>query len=133
MHSYYVYILRCRDGSYYTGITNDYETRVYQHQSGTDPSCYTYRRRPVELVYLAEFGDVNEAIGWEKHVKKWSRRKKEALITQSWDKLSKLSQCGNGTCYILYHTIAWHTERSRSATRVLLGNASLDYARDDKK
>ncbi|OGJ72586.1 hypothetical protein A2454_01005 [Candidatus Peribacteria bacterium RIFOXYC2_FULL_55_14] len=94
MRSYYVYILRCRDGSYYTGVTNDYKMRVYQHQSGVDTSCYTYKRRPVKLVYLAEFGDINEAIAWEKQVKKWSRRKKEALINSQYEDLPTLSRNG---------------------------------------
>ena len=69
MKTYYVYILRCRDGSYYTGITNDYESRLNDHQTGYDPKSYTHTRRPVQLVYLSEFSDVYEAIDWEKRIK----------------------------------------------------------------
>ena len=97
MRSYYVYILHCSDGSYYTGVTNDYEERVDQHIAGMDPSCYTYKKRPVKLVYLAEFGDVNEAIAWEKQVKRWSRKKKEALILGKETELLTLAKCQNWT------------------------------------
>lgn len=100
MREYYVYILRCRDGSYYTGVTNDYVLRFSQHQEGLDPSCYTFARRPLQLVYVAAFGDVNEAIAWEKQVKRWSRRKKEALIGRQWSVLPKLAQCRNVTKYL---------------------------------
>lgn len=92
IREYYVYILHCRDGSYYTGVTNNYELRFSQHQEGLDPSCYTCSRRPVKLVYVAAFGDVNEAIAWEKKVKRWSRKKKEALIQREYERLPFLSK-----------------------------------------
>jgi putative endonuclease len=91
MKDYYGYILRCRDGKYYIGITNDITGRVSQHQVGTDPKAYTYSRRPVELVYNTIFGDIWEAIDWEKRVKRWSRKKKEAMISREWEKLPELS------------------------------------------
>jgi len=91
MQSYYVYILRCCDGCYYTGVTNDYELRVGQHQRGINPSCYTFKRRPVHLVYVTEFEDVNDAISYEKQLKRWSRKKKEALIMGDYDELPGLS------------------------------------------
>jgi putative endonuclease len=75
-----VYIVLCSDASYYTGITNDTDRRLYEHNSGIDRFCYTYTRRPVRLVYAAEFTDPNEAIRWEKQIKGWSRAKKDALI-----------------------------------------------------
>lgn len=80
MREYYVYLLHCSDGSYYTGVTNNIEFRVAQHQEGIDPSCYTYKRRPLKLVYVAQFSEVQDAIAFEKRVKGWSRKKKEALI-----------------------------------------------------
>lgn len=92
MLDYYVYIVRCRDHSYYTGITNDYERRLTEHNSGHDPKSYTYSRKPVRLVYVAQFNDVNDAIAWEKRVKRWSRKKKEALIRKDFDALPKLSK-----------------------------------------
>jgi len=91
MNEYFVYMLRCSDGSYYTGVTNDYRMRVSQHQEGLDRNCYTFKRRPVELVYLATFCDIRDAIAWEKRAKKWSRKKKEALITGAFEKLPELS------------------------------------------
>jgi len=95
MRECFVYILRCSDGSFYTGVTNDYQHRLWQHQEGIDAHCYTYKRRPVELVYVGIFGDINEAISWEKKVKRWSRRKKEALIRHDFMALSVLSKKRN--------------------------------------
>lgn len=91
MKEYYVYILQCRDGSYYTGVTNDYQRRLEEHQIGESPTAYTFKRRPVKLVYVAAFKDVDDAIIWETKVKGWSRVKKEALILKDFEKLSDLS------------------------------------------
>jgi putative endonuclease len=74
----------CSDASYYTGITHDVEVRIFQHNDGIDRFCYTYTRRPVRLVYAAEFSDPNEAIRWEKQIKGWSRAKKDALVRGDW-------------------------------------------------
>jgi putative endonuclease len=92
-----VYILLCADGSYYTGVTNDIERRIKEHETGINPRCYTYKRRPVELVYFEVFWTPKEAIEWEKRIKGWSRAKKEALIIGNWDKLQELSACNNIT------------------------------------
>lgn len=91
----YVYILKCSDGSYYTGITNDSERRFHEHQQGENPTCYTFSRRPVELVYLEQFQYYHQAIAWEKQIKGWTRAKKKALIQNNWQKLKELSQCSN--------------------------------------
>jgi putative endonuclease len=88
----YVYIVRCADDSYYTGVTNDAERRVYEHNDGLDPDCYTFTRRPVELVYIEECIDPMEAIRREKQLKGWSRAKKEALICGDWESLKELSK-----------------------------------------
>jgi predicted GIY-YIG superfamily endonuclease len=82
---YYVYMLECRDGSFYIGITSDLEKRVGQHHAGWSPTCYTHERRPVRLVYSEEFAHVDEAIRWEKQIKKWSRLKKMALARGDWE------------------------------------------------
>jgi putative endonuclease len=92
MRLFYVYILKCSDGSYYTGITNNVDERVTQHNEGLLPSAYTYSRRPVELVWVEMLPDPNRAIALEKKIKGWSRRKKEALISQDWDKLVAFSK-----------------------------------------
>ncbi len=62
------------------GITNDVERRVGEHNTAWDPNSYTHERRPVALVYSEHFTNVDEAIRWEKQIKKWSRLKKIALI-----------------------------------------------------
>ena len=95
METYYVYILRCSDHSYYTRVTSDIENRVFQHQSGSFPESYTHNRRPVELVFYCEFNNINEAISFEKQVKGWSRKKKEAIIKNNWHLLPSLSICQN--------------------------------------
>ena len=96
MNEYYVYILYCADGSYYIGVTNDYQHRLWQHQEGIDSQCFTFRRRPVELVYIGIFGDTNEAISREKQVKRWTRKKKEALIRRDDAALKKFSKRRGG-------------------------------------
>jgi len=88
----YVYILKCSDGTYYTGVTNNVEKRVIEHNTGNDSESFTYSRRPVELVYCELFSDYNLAIQWEKRIKKWSVKKKEALINGNFDLLNSLSK-----------------------------------------
>ena len=92
MQQSYVYILKCSDDSYYTGITSNLEQRMLQHHTAFYPDCYTASRRPLELVFYAEFTDINLAIEKEKQIKKWSRAKKEALINEDWDKLVQYSK-----------------------------------------
>ncbi len=95
--TYYVYMLRCAEGSFYVGITNDIELRVAQHQYGIDPRCYTFERRPVTLVYSSDFRNVDDAIAWEKQLKRWSHAKKAALITSDWARIHRLAECTNAT------------------------------------
>ncbi len=91
IHNYFVYILECADGSYYVGVTNDLEIRVEQHQSGYDPKVYTFTRRPVVLKYYQRFTLIEQAIEFEKQLKGWSRKKKEALFNEDWDEVKRLS------------------------------------------
>ncbi len=98
-HRYFVYILKCDDDSYYTGVTNDLDRRVYEHQSGHNPQSYTHTRRPIELVFHTEFGQVDDAIAFEKQVKGWSRKKKEAIINENWAALKPLAECLNKTSH----------------------------------
>ena len=90
-HNYYVYIVICRDNSYYTGITNNIERRLWEHNTGYNQKCFTYERRPVELKYLQHFQHVKQAIAWEKQLKGWSRSKKEALFREDWEEIKRLS------------------------------------------
>jgi predicted GIY-YIG superfamily endonuclease len=88
---YCVYILRCSDGSYYTGVTNDLDGRVAQHNEGKGGG-YTMRRRPVKLLFSEEFGTAEEAIRAEKQLKGWSRAKKEALMAGDFELISRLAR-----------------------------------------
>lgn len=92
MKIYYVYILKCVDNTYYTGITSNIEKRVLEHKQGKHKESYTYKRRPIKLVYYAEFSEVGFAIDWEKRIKKWSKAKKEALINNEYEKLPNLAK-----------------------------------------
>ena len=92
MKQSFVYILKCSDKSYYTGITSNLESRMFKHNSGFYPDCYTFRRRPLELVFYCEFTDINMAIEKEKQIKKWSRAKKEAVINGCFEDLVNLSK-----------------------------------------
>ncbi|MCO6500326.1 MAG: GIY-YIG nuclease family protein [Vicingus serpentipes] len=91
-HKYYVYILKCNDNTYYTGVTNNIERRFIEHTEGLDIKSYTHSRRPVSLVYYSEFSNIEFAIEKEKQIKKWSRKKKEALIDEQYEKLPLLSK-----------------------------------------
>ena len=88
---FYVYILCCADGSFYTGHTDDLETRIAEHNAGSI-NGYTQRRLPVELVFSDEFPSREDALDREKQIKGWSRSKKEALIAGDWEKLKELSK-----------------------------------------
>jgi putative endonuclease len=99
METYTVYILKCADHSYYTGVTNDIDRRLYEHHNAINPTCYTSTKRPLVLVFCEHFKDINEAISFEKQIKGWSRKKKEAIINDNWDKLKELSICKNITSH----------------------------------
>ena len=89
--AFYVYILRCADGSYYTGHTDDIDRRLAQHQSGAIRG-YTYERRPIELMWADHVPTREEALTAELKIKGWSRAKKEAWIAKNWEKLSVAAQ-----------------------------------------
>ena len=93
--AYYVYMLRCSDGSYYVGHTNDLEQRLAAHERGAIEG-YTLSRRPVELVFSVRFSRRLEASHRERQIKGWSRAKKEALIEGDWDGLVELSNRSSG-------------------------------------
>ena len=80
----YVYMLRCRDGSLYTGWTNDLEKRLKAHNSGT-ASKYTRTRLPAELVYFEEWESKEAAMSREWHIKRLSRAEKLKLINKNAD------------------------------------------------
>lgn len=88
---YAVYILLCSDKNYYTGLTNDLEKRIWQHETGFFPDCYTSKRRPVKLLWHTIVETSVEANKLEKQIKGWLRKKKEALINNDIDELKRLS------------------------------------------
>jgi putative endonuclease len=93
----YLYILKCRDGSYYTGTTRGLlEDRIAEHNHGKFPGAYTFRRRPVALAYSQEFDRITDAIAAERQIKNWSRAKKEALIAGDFERLKVKSRRGGG-------------------------------------
>ena len=75
----YTYILRCADGTYYTGWTNDLDKRLAAHNAGT-ASKYTRPRRPVSLAYRETFDTKEEAMRREWEIKQLTRKQKEALM-----------------------------------------------------
>lgn len=103
MKKYWVYILQCSDGSYYTGMTSDLDGRLIEHQYGTYDG-YTSLRLPVVLVFSEEFSDAKLAASLEKQIKGWTRKKKEALIRRDLNMLHIFAACKNSSHYS-NHTI----------------------------
>ena len=79
--NWYLYILRCKDGTLYTGITTDVSRRLEEHRSGRGAK-YTRGRGPLELVYEESCGSHSDALKRELENKSISRREKEQLILQ---------------------------------------------------
>jgi predicted GIY-YIG superfamily endonuclease len=93
--SFFAYLLRCNDGSYYAGHTEDLDARMAQHQSGA-LGGYTAKRLPVELVWSDSFMSRDDAFRVERKLKGWSRAKKEALLTGDWDLIQTLARNRQG-------------------------------------
>lgn len=92
---YFIYILLCKDDSYYVGLTNDLVRRVDEHRNGAYPHCYTFKRRPLTLLYYETCPFLEDAIEREKQLKGWSKVKKKALIAQNYHMLQLFAQCQN--------------------------------------
>lgn len=86
----WVYILKCADRSYYTGVTVNLERRLDQHANSA--SGYTAKRKPFELVWTEEFVNLDDAQAFEHQVKGWRRSKKEALIRGDWPEIQRLAR-----------------------------------------
>jgi len=89
--AYRVYIVRCADGSYYVGHTDDLECRMLRHNDGRGPA-YTRARRPVTLVYSETLASEALAVAREQQLKHWSGTKKKALIAGNKTLLRRLSR-----------------------------------------
>ena len=72
--NYCIYILERNDGSYYTGVTNNLERRLWEHNTGFNIGCYTYSKRPLKLRYYESTHDIKQAISREKQLKGWSKK-----------------------------------------------------------
>ena len=97
----FVYILICRDNSYYVGVTDDLGRRLNEHAAGIG-SVWTASRLPVAMVFSYEFSDPISAIQAEKQLKGWSRKKKEALIAGRFDLLHELARCRNESSHMSF-------------------------------
>ena len=83
-----VYILLCADGSYYVGLTRKApEAREWEHNQRVVPDSYTSTRTPVKLMYVETYDRIVDAIAREQQLKKWSKRKKAALIAYDYEAL----------------------------------------------
>jgi putative endonuclease len=89
-----VYILKCSDGSYYIGHTNNIQERLIRHNTGQGAK-WTACRLPVKLVYKEIFSTELQAIKRERQIKRWSHQKKEALISGNFKTLKVLSKSRN--------------------------------------
>jgi len=97
MKYYHIYILECADGLLYTGMTNNLQRRLEEHQAGLNPRAFTFKRRPLKLIYSERFIDVRYCIYYEKKIKKWSAVKKRALANGDYDMIKILAECRNMT------------------------------------
>lgn len=80
--SWYVYIVRCRDNTLYTGISTDPATRLTEHNNGPNGAKYTRARRPVTLVYTEQVASRSAALKRELAIKRLSRQAKLALVNE---------------------------------------------------
>lgn len=88
--AFFAYLLRCVDGSFYCGHTDNLEVRMAEHQAGTCGG-YTASRLPVTLVWSQDFVTREEALASERQIKGWSRAKKEALVKGDWGAIQRLA------------------------------------------
>jgi putative endonuclease len=107
MKTYWLYILLCFDGSFYTGSTSNLEKRISEHALGIFQR-YTSYRLPVKLVFSRMFYDIQYCILAERQIKNWSHGKKQALIDGDFDLLHYLAKCAN---------ITRHSNKNLSAQR----------------
>jgi putative endonuclease len=93
--SFWAYMLHCDSGFFYTGHTDNLESRLAQHESGQVPG-FTRDHLPVSLVWSQEFPTRVEALAAERQIKGWSRAKKLALIRGDWGEICRLAKAKTG-------------------------------------
>ena len=84
-HKAYMYVVECRDGSYYTGYTTDVKRRLAVHNSGKGAK-YTRARLPVKLIYVEGFASKEEAMSAESLLKRKKRPQKERFLSENQEK-----------------------------------------------
>jgi len=104
---FFVYMLRCADGTFYVGHTDDLAARIAQHHAAVVDG-YTATRRPVDLVYSHEVATRDEAKALERQLKGWSSAKKQALIRGDWASVKRLARRGTRVV-----APAWSSPRGR--------------------
>jgi UPF0271 protein len=126
MGRFFAYMLRCSDGSFYTGHTDDLETRMAEHIAGIR-DAYVAQRRPVELVWSCDFATRIEALERERQIKGWSREKKLALIAGDWDRLHVLARRRGrpSTAASPKLSASAQDERTEPIERIPLGESAL--------
>jgi len=85
MKGWFLYVLRCSDGTLYTGITTNISRRLNEHNTGSRGAKYTKTRRPVVLVYHTAYGSRSEALKVECAFKRLTRKQKEEVIKKTLD------------------------------------------------
>ena len=90
--AFYTYMFDCTDGTIYTGHTEDLDVRLWQHQNGYFSNCYTWKRRPVSVLWSDYFSTRYEALEAERRIKGWTSAKKRALAAGDWARLSMLAR-----------------------------------------
>jgi len=125
----FVYMLECRDGSYYVGSHRgeDPAYRVWEHNAGVHKHAYTFMRRPVELVWCEYFYRYDEMVAVERQIKGWSRAKKEALIREDGGALRALSKRG-----VRPSLVAHPSRRTFGPPQDVLRDADLRSAPQDE-
>ena len=94
--SFWTYLLRCSDYTFYCGHTDNLAARIGHHQTGANGG-HTKHRRPVTLVWCQDFPSRLEALEAERRIKGWGRAKKEALIRGDWARVSLLARNRQGS------------------------------------
>ena len=81
--SNFVYILKCSDNTFYTGVTNNLERRLFEHNNSDKGAKYTHGRRPVKMIFSEQHATLISAMRREVEIKKWKREKRLALVMKN--------------------------------------------------
>lgn len=94
---FYVFILRCKDGRFYTGITTDLKKEIENHENGVNRKSFTFYRRPLILEWYQTFTNRDQALAIKKKLTGWSAQKKQAFLEKNFDHIITLAECRNAT------------------------------------